>query len=425
MNKDGEIEQFEFKVDADWLRGSLKRHRSLLDENKYLAPLHIKHHGMGVETRQVGMFFPTRVGKLFFDGKEQDTLFADLVEVPEDVFEQIKRNRLPFRSVEIADIKKKEITSTALLDDEAPFFKFPMLTIGNEERLEADPEPVFASEWSGFNFAPRGTEPVLVYSSIGNSYRCLLKFDATKREEQNMAFDQNANGKTEEKEDRLEKFGEALQKISENMEKLTAALMPKEDGSTAPKPAEVPVEQEQSIMLSEAEGTKDAEEAEESVQAVEETSRENEAVANYAELVGRMKAIEQYQEDQREEEKVRSLVERGKKRLEEYHLSGDLEQDLEKLARKGEEAVDAYCDALEKSIRKIPPQTYTEFLGSASEAGAQVEPEAVTKYRQHGPEVYEKAVQKWQEWQQLRASRGRFSVGLEEHLELSVRNGGN
>lgn len=102
------------------------------------APLHVYHHefsGDPIEAatvKECGVFVPTRVGEIEYEGKPTPAVFADLLAVPQDVYEQVKAKRLRYRSVEILDKRQTEIDSCALLNHEVPRFKLPMLTIGRE-----------------------------------------------------------------------------------------------------------------------------------------------------------------------------------------------------------------------------------------------------------------------------------------------------
>lgn len=65
---------------------------------------------------------------LIFDGEK---FFADLVEIPESVFEDIQKLKYPYRSVEFHPDRLK-ILSLALLESQPSFFQFPLLALENE-----------------------------------------------------------------------------------------------------------------------------------------------------------------------------------------------------------------------------------------------------------------------------------------------------
>lgn len=90
-------------------------------------PIHCGHNpDMGVENRPVVGY----LDNLHFNEKDQ-TFYADLVEIPEDVFQKVKKPAFPGRSVEYHQEKKK-ILSLALLESQPDFFEFPILAVSSE-----------------------------------------------------------------------------------------------------------------------------------------------------------------------------------------------------------------------------------------------------------------------------------------------------
>jgi len=92
----------------------------------YYPRAHIEHQAEGSTENKTGAGF---LDNLRFDGK---TFFADLVEIPDVLFMQIKDLKYPYRSVEYHADKKK-ILSLALLESQASFFQFPILNLEEEE----------------------------------------------------------------------------------------------------------------------------------------------------------------------------------------------------------------------------------------------------------------------------------------------------
>ncbi len=159
-------------IGRKWMEAAVARAQFLREKNDYLAPLHIKHHGTGETPKPAGFILPVSVEPMNFHGETQDVMFADLVEIPDSVYQDIKANRLPFRSVEIFDLDKPEIGSLALLDTEVPFFQFPLLTIGKEKRAKKTKRGNV-----GYKVRIRDAAPVLAYSRNGNRHRFLTSFD--------------------------------------------------------------------------------------------------------------------------------------------------------------------------------------------------------------------------------------------------------
>lgn len=153
LGKDGKPVKVDriFKVDAAWLSGALKRAKERYEKDAYLAPLHIRHHGTSETVARAGFMLPCEVGEIKYDGEAVPCLFADFVQVPDGVYAEIKKNGLPYVSVEILDTTANaEIDSCALMDHVVPYFKFPLLTIGQEigraevQALEAGATAAFA-----------------------------------------------------------------------------------------------------------------------------------------------------------------------------------------------------------------------------------------------------------------------------------------
>ena len=120
-----------FNVDRPWLEAALKRSLARQAEG-YLPPLHVRHHARPGEVQAAtgaGRFQITRVGMLPYEGRMVWALFANLVGVRPEVYQKIRAGELPYRSVEILKPQVQEIDSLALLDDEVPYFRFPLLRV--------------------------------------------------------------------------------------------------------------------------------------------------------------------------------------------------------------------------------------------------------------------------------------------------------
>ena len=100
-----------FDVGRDWQEKAVAYHEMKYREDSYLPPLHVHHHSLfSDKTRGAGKFLLRRVAQKRYEGREMSTLFADLLQIPADVFDAIERGELPYRSIEIADWDKPEIT---------------------------------------------------------------------------------------------------------------------------------------------------------------------------------------------------------------------------------------------------------------------------------------------------------------------------
>jgi hypothetical protein len=132
------------EVDREWLTEALEKSISRLADG-YVPAVHIKHHrydeNLEAPARPgAGKFIPRRIGVLRYEGREMPVLFADLVAVPSSIFHDIELGLLTYVSVEYVNFADPEIKTLSIFADEAPYFKFPLLTIGRKIRASADPQ---------------------------------------------------------------------------------------------------------------------------------------------------------------------------------------------------------------------------------------------------------------------------------------------
>lgn len=132
------------EIGADWQRKSVKKALDRWEQDGYLAPLIVNHHSLFGDVFAGGHFLPTRVGSAKVNGEEVDCTFTDLLYVREDVYAAYRRGELPYLSTEFIYAREEHLHLSAL-DTEAPFFKFPLITIGEEtpyvEPAEEDDDP--------------------------------------------------------------------------------------------------------------------------------------------------------------------------------------------------------------------------------------------------------------------------------------------
>lgn len=131
----------ESPVGKEWLEAALAKLQTRAAEG-YLPPLHLRHHDWGAKAERAGVWRATRVGEIAYDGGKMWAIFADLELVPEATRAAMARGEWPYRSVEIHSYAEHEIGSLALLDSEAPFFKFPLLRLASPDPLDGDDGPM-------------------------------------------------------------------------------------------------------------------------------------------------------------------------------------------------------------------------------------------------------------------------------------------
>ena len=138
-------------IGPEWMNAAIAKAKELRFVQQHMAPVHLGHHGAlkNKETPRVGFLKPDHIGRLTIEGKHQWVLFADVVGISQENMGSLKNLSHPYRSVEIGDWNKPEIASLALLSDESPYFKFPMLTIG-QMKAHAGKQPIkFGAERDG------------------------------------------------------------------------------------------------------------------------------------------------------------------------------------------------------------------------------------------------------------------------------------
>ncbi len=192
----------EKEVGKDWLFAAKAKEDSRVTNDNYMPPLHIHHHGVR-ETTRAGFFRSKSVAQAKYQGKLLWMTFADLVQVPPDVYEKIKAGALPYRSVEIHSLDEPEINSLALLDDEVPFFRLSLLTIGRE--IPAEGLNVGKAIRTTMSDQP---VPLFAYRAIGTGSNVLMNLDGKHLRRQDMA---------DETEEEKKKKAEEAKKKGENL----------------------------------------------------------------------------------------------------------------------------------------------------------------------------------------------------------------
>lgn len=372
------------KVDKAWLEGAVRRAQELRASN-YVAPLHVGHHPDG-DVERAGFFLPKRVeSRAFAGGQPLPVVVADLLAVPADVYAEIKAGRLPYVSVEVADLNKPEISSLALLQDEAPFFKFPLLTIGQERSAET---PLVASAGARFLFSD-GRGPV---------------------EARYMAAEaQDLKGKI------IKAFTSALDSAFGETPAEPAAAAP---AAAAPKPegAQPPAEQ-----LGAAEVPAAAPPAPLAV-AARQTAQPL-TYADLARLEGRLAAIETEGKKAAAARALDGMVDGAVRELATYGVQGDdVRAQIRKYAESGgEAAVKAYVEGVKGHATPRPPETWTGELPAPARTNT-----AVTAYAARGPEAQRAAERMAAVYAAMPPSlRGRFTLESFLEHELGKPNASN
>ncbi len=125
----------EVRLTKQWMLAALRAAQERERDDDYLPPLHINHHDTGRDVDPAGWYRLRDVRLAEYEGELLWTMFADLIVHGEIYESKVRRSRLPYRSVEIHDVRKAEIDSLALMADEVPFYRLQLLTIGSEREI--------------------------------------------------------------------------------------------------------------------------------------------------------------------------------------------------------------------------------------------------------------------------------------------------
>ena len=357
-----------------WLLKALKAAQTRHQEG-YYPPLHIRHHGEeGVEA--AGRVRLTRVADHPHGGSPIPTIFADLVGVKQEVYERIRGGELPYRSVEILDTSRAEIDSLALLDDEVPFFRFPLLRVGKETPLKKTQTPVLAYQASHgraavlFNFgAPsmidQGTTSVEKAEDAPPAWaqQLLSSMEAIAK----------ALGANKQDEDEEEESKEKAEDEEEEREEKSPPMKKKE-----------PLEVGKSLSA----------EGEAKFMALQ---------ATLGKMQGELSAMKQ----------AKRLDERAS-RLRSCGFSEDYLNKFYSVAKdKGEVAAGVFADTLEQLSPVEPDPHFRGELRATASAGP--EPKEVAKYATNGPEALELARSLHRSYKATRPE-----MDLAEYIEINM-----
>jgi len=419
-----------------WLQAAVEKAGKLRD-GKYWAPLHTNHHDSGAKTERAGTFFPKRVGQLNYLGKEIWAVFADLLNVPAKVYQKIKAGELPYRSVEVARWTNAEISSCALLEDEAPFFRFEMLTIGRE--LKQRPTEAIRFE--------RGQTavPAMAMFSAGKGAVALFKFDGGDEVAKAKAAAKLAEAEKDEHEKKEEKEGtkesgekladDTIQKVHPvymkclkilhrnlmDMSKRTGhpvfdmdfeGFEGKMDGMEATD-AEAPPEKEKTT------GYKPVDQPKDERSKLSEETMSEELKIKMAEQAGEIAALKAGATAREHKDKVTALVAAAEKKLSGWHIDDDVRAEMLKFAEADDSGklLDAFTGRYQKSVPKDPPRK-----GDAAGLPAEKQdaPE-IAKFAASSPEDLEK-VRKLSEDYDLSIAHGiPISMSRERFLEVNMK----
>lgn len=118
-------------VDAKWLQAAIDR-AALRESEGHFGAVHVNHHGTGAPDIYAGKLQLWEVGETEYNGEKRHCLYANFLRVPEIIFNKIRAGELSYRSIEGISWENPEIVSLALMPTETPFWRLPMLSLGEE-----------------------------------------------------------------------------------------------------------------------------------------------------------------------------------------------------------------------------------------------------------------------------------------------------
>ena len=301
-------------IGIKWLRAALRKHRALEEQpgGAYYAPVHLRHHSENSdhdETVPAGFLRLNRIAPAFDGGDNQAAIFATLYNVPDEIYQQIKARKWAFRSVEVASWDKPQVSSLSLLNTEAPFFKYPNLTIGNETPAVA------------VNVLPlEAAAPALALCESGAGGSILFNFSEARR----MA------------EEKIKEEIEIEEDLDLNDEDVDVDVDVDEDeGATLAEVAGLMRELMKRLDDEEEEIIEDTEVRDKRNEdvPVDIAASEGKMAAMLSELSGRVSGIESNQRKGRQRQALSSYVEKSLGKLSGYNLPDSLGDTMTKMAQ--------------------------------------------------------------------------------------------
>ena len=372
---------------------------------------------------------PKTVKLMEYEGKKIWAIFADF-EVKPSVFNRIKKQELPYRSVEILSWKKNpEISSVAMLNDEVPFFRFEVLTLGEEKEEEVTPAfkfskgaaiavrscnsgaaILFSLDGGSFKMAAKRKKVASKLAEVKEEEEIKAKLDDEPREEADV--DEYRKGEKEGEKKEAEKMGEEIEEKVEEEEKIEGK-MDADDTSIAI------LQLLQAIAAKLGVGVEEEVEAEEVEAPVEEVFGDGSIVAK---LSGKVAALDSKQAKRDRDEKLSTLVDTAMGKLSEWQPGAEVRTQLVELAEQSNsprKTIDTWVKSFQSNVPKSPPSTLEDYEGDfGSSAGDHPE---VLKFMEKGPETLAAAREASKMFDELggkvRSSREAFITANLDSLE--------
>lgn len=352
----------------EWLQGAIAAAAKKHADDGYLPPLHVDHHFRGEEVRGAGRFLLRRLGEHLYEGKPRLFAFADLLRIRPEVFDELRRGELPYRSIEALDYaNRSEVDSLALGDHWVPFFRMPLL---DGDAIEVREIRMFRAR----------AVPVACLAAAGTIRWITLTGGKAMAEQ------------IEEKKEpaKLGRFGAALAKIAADLAKLAAEADGDEDeGDGLPDMAPAEQGQVPTMAMAAQEGTNAA-------------------------MLARMAALEKRAQAGEDKAKTAGVLDAAERTARRYGIT---RADLEKKEKAhGLIYVQAFVDSLKSHGTPLDEVEDAATLGATSAGEADIK--EVALYQAQGPAALACARKLATEW---RGSKMLKSAGtLEQYLDTNL-----
>ena len=413
-----------FPIDRAWLLKAIEAHRRFMSEG-YVAPLHVNHHDHGRDTQSAGMFVPKRVATIKMGGKKVPVILADLLRVPAEVFSQIQKLRLPYRSPEVAKWEDPQIASLALLPDEAPYFKLPLLSVdvGQAEtrvgRLKKKAQPAVAmcaTEGGGSILFRLQTNEEITMDKFG------MGSDPTLADDEDII---------EEDEDIEEDAGvlrhnAMMAVLSKIASKLGVDEEDKDDDDDIELDEKKGYDKPEMLDEEDADIESEEEDVEINIEDKAPVDQDDEEKMEYSEpiiakLKGKVAALEQSNRSRLRAEKIETMAQKAINELRDWDLDSETVKTVHVMAEAGSKPLKTFVESFKRSTPQDPPTTFDEFERFNAGGGVDCRDE-VMKFQERGPEAFEAAQRAARDWELLN-DRGRTDVPLDRFIEIQLNHG--
>jgi len=421
-------------LSADWVRAATNRAIRRQTEDSYFAPVHVEHNGDSTKPVYAGLLRLTGTRSAPYESEMLETVFADILNIPADVFGRIATNSLPYRSVEIQSIDPPEFRSLALLDTDVPHFRFPTLSV----RMAASSAPqaeVYRSP-SGLlracAFADNAAAAIFRFEDnpMNPAEQKAEKAAETTPEtgaESAPPAEQKAEAAAAEKpETEAEGAGEAgaememekaeaaqLARIEDMLKKLLDLLSPTNTSAAPMKPktgAEPGEINEEAASMSADKPTNEAKpEAPAAPATPATTATTTDDALKFADLAGENARLKADAASRDAADALRTRIDGALAKLTGYNVTDDTRKDIAHFAAMGDEALNRFVASFSRTAPKDGPRTLAELEAASSVAA---DPAEVLRFGAAGMpgDAISAAREARTEWEQIRHLRGAPSL---------------